>query len=169
VGGSVQAIQAAYAISRNWKILNNIGLCALNLERDGEAIEAYKEYLAHGGEKGLSERLRKQIEKDVAMLSASLVNVTVSVDPPDAVLVDERMTSKGELRVNRYPVKNGTAKLGLHPGTRKVTIEARGYVSETWSFDADPGSKHEHQVQLVLEKQTNPVTPPVKPQREDLC
>ncbi|HMA94301.1 MAG TPA: hypothetical protein VKP30_16530, partial [Polyangiaceae bacterium] len=37
--------RAAYTLSQNWKILNNIGLCALNLERDGEAIEAYKDYL----------------------------------------------------------------------------------------------------------------------------
>lgn len=158
--------RAAYALSQNWKILNNIGLCALNLERDGEAIEAYKDYLSHGGEKGLTEKLRKQIEKDVAMLSASLVNVTLSVDPADAVVVDERTTSRGELRVNRYPVKNGAAKLGLHPGTHKLTIEARGYVSETWSFDAEPGSTHEHQVQLVSEKRDT-VPAPAKPEPTD--
>ncbi|MGE5785539.1 MAG: hypothetical protein ACM3ZE_13150, partial [Myxococcales bacterium] len=59
-------------------------------------------------------------------------------------------------------VKNGTAKLGLHPGTHKVTIEARGYVIETWSFDADPGSTHEHQIQLVSEKRDTLVPAPTK-------
>ncbi|MGC4068579.1 MAG: hypothetical protein QM784_28800 [Polyangiaceae bacterium] len=36
----------AYAESPTYKILTNIGLCALNLERDGEAIEAYEGFLA---------------------------------------------------------------------------------------------------------------------------
>jgi hypothetical protein len=145
--------RAAYAESPTWKLMNNIGLCALNLERDGEAIEAYKEYLSHGGEKGLAAKQRAQIEKDIAMLSAGLVTVTVSVEPPDATVVDERRNSKGELLVNRYPVKYGKAVLGLHPGHHKITMEASGFVSGTWGFDAEPASKHEHQFKLAPEKE----------------
>jgi hypothetical protein len=151
--------QAAYAESPTWKLLNNIGLCALNLERDGEAIEAYKEYLAHGGEKGLTAKQRAQIEKDIAMLSAGLVTVTISVEPPNATVVDERRNSKGDMLINRYPVKFGKAVLGLHPGHHKITLEASGFVPATWALDAPPASKHEHEFKLLPEKAIEPAAP----------
>ncbi len=34
--------KAAYAESPSWKILGNLGLASMKLERDGEAIEAYQ-------------------------------------------------------------------------------------------------------------------------------
>lgn len=157
---ALKEFQAAYAISPTWKLKNNIGLCALNLERDGEAIEAYKEYLAHGGEKNLSAKQRKQIEKDIAMLSASLVKVELEVEPADAVIVDERRNEKGELRVNRYPVQSGKASIGIHPGAHKITIEAPGYESASWSFEAPPGSKHERSFKLETEKKAEASAPP---------
>ena len=40
--------KAAYAASASYKILGNLGLCAMKLERDGEAIDAYEKYLAEG-------------------------------------------------------------------------------------------------------------------------
>src|SRR5262245_18752054 len=41
--------KTAYADSPSWKILGNLGLAAMKLERDGEAIEAYQKYLSEGG------------------------------------------------------------------------------------------------------------------------
>ena len=38
----------AWDRSHSWKVLGNWGLCALKLERDGEAIWAYSEYLKKG-------------------------------------------------------------------------------------------------------------------------
>lgn len=158
--------QAAYSISPTWKLKNNIALCALNLERDGEAIEAYKEYLSHGGEKDLTAKQRKQIEKDIAMLSASLVKVSIAVEAPGAVIMDERRNEKGELRVNRYPVQEGKASLGIHPGAHKITAEAPGYESASWSFEAPPASEHEHSFELQPEKKPEVVEPPVRVKRE---
>jgi len=40
------AFKAAYQASPSWKILGNLGLCALKLERNSEAIEAYQRYLS---------------------------------------------------------------------------------------------------------------------------
>lgn len=150
---------AAYAINPTWKLKNNIGLCSLHLERDGEAIQAYKEYLAHGGEKDLSAKHRKQIERDIEMLSASLVHVTIEVAPAEAVVIDERKNSKGEMRRNRYPVKGGKASLGLHPGTHRITVEAKGYASDSWSLEGNPASTHQHQFKLEPEKNAEPTTP----------
>jgi hypothetical protein len=145
---ALKEFRAAYAESPTWKLMNNIGLCALNLERDGEAIEAYKEYVAHGGEKDLAAKQRKQIEKDIATLSAGLVRIVLEAEPPEATLFDERRTSKGELLVNRYLVKDGKVSLGIHPGHHKFTLEAPGYLSSTWSFEAEPASKLEHAFKL---------------------
>ena len=39
---------AAYQASPSWKILGNLGLAAMKLERDGEAVDAYSKYLAEG-------------------------------------------------------------------------------------------------------------------------
>jgi len=157
---------AAYAISPTWKLKNNIGLCALNLERDGEAIENYTDYLDHGGERGLSEKHRKQIKKDIAMLTASLVRVTLEVEPAEAAITDERKTAKGELRVNRYHATGGNASLGLHPGTHKITVEAPGHVSSTWTFDADPASTHQHTFKIDTEKQPESTAAPAEPPPE---
>jgi hypothetical protein len=151
--------RAAYAESPTWKLMNNIGLCALNLERDGEAIDAYKEYLAHGGEKDLPAKQRKQIEKDIATLSASLVRVTLEMEPAEGTLFDERKTSKGELLINRYAIKDGKVSIGIHPGHHKFTVEAPGFVSGTWSFEAEPSSTHQHQFKLVSEKQPEAAAP----------
>src|SRR3954470_8183257 len=41
--------KAAYADSPSWKILGNLGIVAHELERDGEAIEAFEAYLERGG------------------------------------------------------------------------------------------------------------------------
>src|SRR5579885_3303968 len=40
--------KAAYAASPSYKILGNLGLCAMKLERDEEAIVAYEKYLKEG-------------------------------------------------------------------------------------------------------------------------
>ncbi|HEY3666905.1 MAG TPA: hypothetical protein VGL19_12920, partial [Polyangiaceae bacterium] len=39
----------AYEKSHSWKVLGNFGLCAFKLERDGEAIQYYTDYLKGGG------------------------------------------------------------------------------------------------------------------------
>src|SRR5262245_25772706 len=41
--------KAAYSSAPSYKILGNLGLCAMKIERDGEAIEAYSKYLEQAG------------------------------------------------------------------------------------------------------------------------
>jgi hypothetical protein len=158
---ALREFRAAYKASGQWKLQNNIGLCALNLERDQEAIEAYRDYLARSGD-DLPADKRKQIEKDVATLSASLVHVEVGVEPGEASVVDERKNSKGEVVSNRYQIVNGKVSLGIHPGHHKLTIEANGYVSGEWSFEAEPASKHDHRFKLEPLQKAAPaaVAPP---------
>ena len=59
--------KAAYAESPSWKILGNLGICAMKLERDGEAIDAYKKYLQGGGTQ-LGAAERAQFSRDLSTL-----------------------------------------------------------------------------------------------------
>src|SRR5512133_1704620 len=142
----------AYKASPTPKLLNNIGVCALNLERDGEAIEAFKAYLAAGGEKDLKPKQRKQIETDIATLSASLVKITLNTVPEAVTIIDKRENAKGETLRNIYQVKGGSAVLGLHPGRHRITAEAEGYAPAEWVVDAAPASSHSRNFELTPEK-----------------
>src|SRR5436189_1139190 len=59
--------KAAYATSPSWKILGNLGLSAMKLERDGEAIEAYRKYLTDGGNQVDTDE-RAQFTRDLSTL-----------------------------------------------------------------------------------------------------
>src|SRR4051794_36501980 len=61
--------KAAYAASSSPKILGNLGLCAMKLERDGEAIDAYSRYLREVSDTDADERA--QIMQDLQTLSVS--------------------------------------------------------------------------------------------------
>jgi len=158
---ALQEFRKAYAESPLPKIMNNIGLCALHLERDGEAIEAYEIYLK-GNSADLTPQVRKQVEKDVAMLKSSLVKVSLFGEPKDVNIVDERRNSKGDMVVNRYKLKDGLASLGLHPGHHKLTASFPGYKSVEWEVDADPGASLQHVFKLSEDDAKAPVKVPVE-------
>lgn len=130
----------AYAESPSYRILTNIGLCALNLERDGEAIEAYEQFLAHATKDDIPKDKRAIMERDITTLKASLVRLNVTVNPVTVILNDERISSKGTSVINRYEVKNGKIVLGIHPGHHRLTATAEGFEPQTWEFDAEPTS-----------------------------
>jgi hypothetical protein len=164
---ALREFRMAYKASGQWKLQNNIGLCALNLERDAEAIAAYKDYLAQSAGELPADK-RKQIEKDIATLSASLVHVEVEVEHTDATIVDERKNTRGEIVSNRYPVQSGKTHLGIHPGYHRIIIEAPGYVSDEWSFEAEPATFHTHRFRLESShplsfKSETPTTQVAKP------
>ena len=60
-----RAFKAAFRASPSPKILGNLGLCAMKLERDGEAIAAYKRYLAEVGAVAPAERKVVAADLDV--------------------------------------------------------------------------------------------------------
>src|SRR5690349_18098143 len=55
--------QRAFDLSGNWKVLANLGVCQLKLERDGEAIASYEKYLSAGAAL-IDPDERAQIERD---------------------------------------------------------------------------------------------------------
>jgi len=149
-------VAAHKAAPNSWKTLNNIGLCALNLERDQEAIDAYQQALELAGDEG-DAKWRQDVERDIATLKAGLVRVTIKVEPPGATLVDERLPTSGKPILNRYENPTGSFELGIHAGRHRLSAIS-GSKSAVWEFDAQAGAVLSHD--FSLEAPTPSATPP---------
>lgn len=139
--------KAAYADSPSWKILGNIGLTAMKLERDGEAVEAYREYLRQGG-KDIDADERAQVQRDYETLGAGLVSLTLDSAPPGASVADERIPVRGDRVLNQYGSLNGPLKIGIRAGHHRITAALAGYADQVWDFDAKPGEVLAHTFQM---------------------
>jgi len=138
--------KAAYQASPSWKILGNLGICAMKLERDGEAIEAFTSYLVEGkNEIDASERA--DIERDLSTLKAQAAEVTLTTAEPAAVdLSDERAPVQGSPINNRYQLRGGVQKLLIHPGHHVLTAQVSGKAPVRYEVDVDPGAKLSYQL-----------------------
>ncbi len=123
--------KAAYAAAPSWKILGNLGIAAMKLERDGEAIDAFKTYLAEGGDQ-LDPEEKGQVERDLSTLESGVVRLTLSSNPPGALLLDERFPASGNPIQNSYGPLNESAVIGLHPGRHRVTARLAGKKDSVW-------------------------------------
>jgi hypothetical protein len=132
-----RSFKAAYASSPSYKILGNLALCAMKLERDDEAIAAYEKYLAEG--KDLSRSEVQQITSDLTVLKNSVAHVVVESDPPGAEITDVRVPVRGERVLNAYGTVPQATKLGLHEGTHQVTARLAGYPDQTWDVEVTGG------------------------------
>jgi len=81
--------KTAYALSPAAQILGNLGLCAMMLERDSEAIQAYEDYLKGMLEVAPSEK--EQIECDLQTLKLGLVRVAFTSNVPETTIIDKRV------------------------------------------------------------------------------
>jgi hypothetical protein len=125
--------KAAYASSPSYKILGNLGLCAMKLERDDEAIQAYEKYLSH--EKDLDPGEVTQIKTDLQTLKAGVVYVTVASDPPGAQITDARTPIRGDRVTNIYGPLTQATRIGIRQGTHQLTARLEGYPDVVWDLD----------------------------------
>ncbi len=128
--------KAAYGASPSWKILGNLGITAMKLERDGEAIDAFKKYLDQGG-KQIDAEERAQFQRDLATLEAGVVRLTLSSDPPGATLEDERFPSSGSAIRNSY-VLDGATQLGVRAGRHRFVAKLPGRADAVWEVELSP-------------------------------
>jgi hypothetical protein len=141
--------QSAYADSPSWKILSNLGIAALKLERDGEAADAFGKYLAEGGS-NIDDAERAQVERDLQTLKTGLVKITLQSSPPGAMLTDERVPNAGGTVVNRYGPLGATQELGVRSGHHRMTAAISGYKDSVWEFDTPKqGPAHEFKLEQV--------------------
>lgn len=140
--------KAAYAASPSYKILGNLGLCAMKIERDSEAIWAYETYLKQAGPE-LTQAERDQMQRDLLTLKAGVVTVTVSSDPPGAYIEDVRTPIEGNDVRNAYGQASEPLTLGLRRGHHVITAHLDGYVDQRWEFEASGTTLPPHVFTLV--------------------
>ena len=138
-----EQFKAAYAESPSWKILGNLGVTAMKLERDGEAIQAFQGYLEQGG-KELSKDERAQFQSDLDTLSATAATVTVSGLPAGTRLTDVRSANKGDDVKNSYDVpEGGSLVLRVRPGVHRFTAQWADQQQQTHELEASTRGAHE--------------------------
>jgi len=135
----------AYQSLGTWKVLGNIGLCALKLERDGEAIEAYEKYLA-GGRSEIDKDERAQVDRDLQRLRNQLVKVQLEA-PAGTQLSDDRTTTQGSHIGNLYTMSGSTMTLGLHPG-RHLLVAKNADGQARWEVELLPASSVSHKFEM---------------------
>jgi hypothetical protein len=139
--------KAAYADSPSWKILGNLGIVAHELERDGEAIDAFKVYLERGG-KDLSREERKQMKEDLEQVEAGFATLAIETNEDGAWIVDERLPETGGPIVNRYGPTKGRLELRVRAGHHRVRAERNGFETAIWEFSNAPGERAKHSFDL---------------------
>lgn len=134
----------AYRVSPSWKILGNLGLASLKLERNAEAIDAYEKYLAQGG-KEIEAGERAQVERDLNALKAASATVTLQITGAtgDVSVTDQRSRSTGGAIQNFYTVAAGKSL------TLKVQAGHHTFVAKTGDREA------KREVDLTSDKPTD--------------
>jgi len=128
----------AWEKSKSWKVLSNWGLSALKLERDGEAIWAYTEYLK---QKDIDPDERKELERDLLLLNGNAASVTLSSDVAELEVVDARGGSS--VPPQSYRLTGGQLTLRLRAGSHTLTASSQGK-SQHWEVTLSPGRTDEH-------------------------
>jgi hypothetical protein len=132
----------SYELSHSPKVLGNMGFCAMKLERDGEAIDAYTRYLRDVPDVDADERA--QIVRDLQTLQVGVVRLSLKIDKPGAQIIDVRVPVKGARVTNTYTPKDGRLDIGVRSGHHIVTARLPGHDDAVWEFDAYAGGKDEH-------------------------
>lgn len=126
--------------SKSWKVLGNLGLCALKLERDQEAVSYYEQYLKKGGNEIAPEE-RTAIEQDLLLLRGNLAEVRITSPEPDLKVVDRRQGSQAPPQ--SYSLQDGELVLKLRAGTHVLTA-TRGDRKLTWEVVLEPKTVTTH-------------------------
>jgi hypothetical protein len=140
--------RSAYAASPSWKILGNVGICAMKLERDGEAINAFQKYLTEGKAEIPADE-RAQVERDLQTLKVGSSAVVLSGLAPGDTVIDRRVPLSGNAIVNSYDVPSSPFTLHLRAGRHSITVQRAGHADGTFQFDAASGGDVEHTFALV--------------------
>jgi hypothetical protein len=147
----------AYDLSHSPKVLGNLGLCAMKLERDGEAIAAYTRYLKEVDD--IDPEERAQVARDLEVLTTSAISATITT-PIAATLVDTRLPVNGSTVTNFYeilPSVSSTPRatvLRLRPGRHVVLLRAEGKDRARWEFSAASGERISHE--FVVREEPSP-------------
>lgn len=131
----------AFEKSNSWKVLGNLGLCAVKLERDGEALGYYDEYLKRGG-KNINKDEREAIERDVLLIRGNTASVELSSNPEEADVLDVRSgaTAPGQT----YALSPAKKVILLRAGSHSLTATSKDGKTLRWDVALTPGKSVSH-------------------------
>lgn len=144
---------------KNWKVLGNLGLCAMKLERDAEAIAYYSEYIEKGAS-DLQEEETRQIKRDLLLLKGNLAQVEIDSEVADLELSAARVGSSAPAQIHK--LSGGKLALSLRAGTQKITANRDGK-PQVWEVTLAPGDVKTHTFSFAAEE--GAVSPSSAPQR----
>jgi hypothetical protein len=81
------AFREANRLSPSWRIQYNIGQCEAALKRYGDALDAFDQYLAEGGDE-IPDARQSEVLAEVARLRLKVGSVEVRGEPGIAVIID---------------------------------------------------------------------------------
>lgn len=111
--------ERAYALTRSFKVLYNIGQVQLQLTRYAKARLALEQYLRDGGDAVPAKR-RSDVERDLAMLRTRTATLSLKLNVPEA-----------EVTINDVVVSNGGFERSLiDAGALRLVVSKPGYVSQ---------------------------------------
>lgn len=145
----------AYELSGSLNALQNLAICAQNLELDGEAIELYEKFLEGKGS-AIDKATKEQVERDLNALRSAVAWVTLSTDKAGAKIVDTRFPKRGSPVNNDYKGSIQGQKLGIHPGKHKFVASLAGSKDQIWEVEIPNGGELSHQ--FYFEAKGGPVT-----------
>ena len=146
----------AYEKSKSWKVLGNLGLCSFKLERDGEALEAYQAYLKSGGNE-IDPEERKQLERDVLVITGNSAAVNLVSSVPDVEVVDMRAGTS--VPPQTYKFTGTSLALRLRAGSHTLTATTPDGKQQRWEVQLSPGKTIEHR--FTFETAPVAVAPPL--------
>ena len=148
----------AYEKSKSWKVLGNLGLTSFKLERDGEAIQYYTDYLKGGGN-DIDPDERSALQRDLLVLNGNSAGLTLSSATADIDLTDSRAGSTAPPQ--SYRLEGGKLALRLRAGTHTLTATHNGKTLR-WEVALSPGRTESHDFDFS-EPATAAVAAPVGP------
>lgn len=144
----------AYDLLGNWKVLGNLGICAMKLERDGEAIDAFEAFLRDGG-KGIDKDERAQTQRDLDTLRAQSSKVHLEVPAGSKYVLDERIAANGTKRSNRYEVRGTTLDLRLRQGFHRLVVHTDKDQDLAWETELAAGASASHRFEISAAPQAS--------------
>jgi hypothetical protein len=171
---AVNEFAKAYQLSGSSKALRAMAICELELERDGDAIQHFEEFLRIAGDK-IDKADRAQVESDLKALKAAVATLVVTTNQPGAKLVATRQPAQGFPITNRYVVPAEGLTLGIHPGAYSFTASAEGFPDITWKAEVENAGRLERTLgfEKAPEQPAGPTGPtgptqpmsPIEPER----
>lgn len=131
----------AYEVSKSWKALGNLGLCAFKLERDGEALDHYTEYLRRGG-KEIDPGERAALQKEMLLITSNSAVVELSSSEPNVQLLDSRSGSSAPAQA--YKLTQDKLTLRLRAGVHTLTATDRSGRRVSWEVALSPNEELAH-------------------------